>query len=530
MRPEKAMRLVKDAKNQSREGAARTDRLSSTEVRHVIDALQSRMHSYVDALACRRLHESGVLVPMLSALLLKKEPTDQIVSQLDPYIRHPVSSLGMIFPRPFHRDYKMVGVSAQLETYGVEAPDFIRSKSICIIGGGPAGMLTLQTLMQMGFENVVVVDNSPDQLGIWKQKNVVRGGINNPRNASAFNGMSQLVVGDRQGQNMVDFLEGVKPENMEDYLLRGMVTGITQQGKQTLVSTTNKEYPQFPVDLVFLCTGTGKPLDLHDPQAPMKTEIPESYVQRWQHELKNLDRYKGKTIVCVGLGNSTAEMMRQVHEINESLPSDEKIKIRVLTHYGREAVLDPTKKVHKHDGTKGSIFRKLPEGIVVDYAGDIPALKLVYDEAMVVDCANPHADADDRESAILDSVKEWGATKNDDKTYSVWYTCANGTTYQIENVSEINALVGYANDETLMEKLGCKISDTYHRYLDLRAVDNRVKMKRGISAPVYAVGAAGVRRDNQSCRTIPGILYSLPEVMVSAWIDLAKSSYSLRRE
>src|SRR5262245_31326209 len=87
---------------------------------------------------------------------------------------------------------------------------------------------------------------------------------------------------------------------------------------------------------------------------------------RWQHRLQFED-VVGKRLIFIGLGNSTAEMLRQMHDfLDGGVDTD----YRVLTHYSVDAVFNPNAYVYA-DGKLFRVFRDVSRPNLVDFQGDL---------------------------------------------------------------------------------------------------------------------------------------------------------------
>ncbi len=53
--------------------------------------------------------------------------------------------------------------------------DAILSEPVCIIGAGPAGLITAHTLLQDGFKNVQIFTKDEGVGGVWSKKRVYPG-------------------------------------------------------------------------------------------------------------------------------------------------------------------------------------------------------------------------------------------------------------------------------------------------------------------------------------------------------------------
>lgn len=271
------------------------------------------------------------------------------------------------------------GMAASFEPqYTSPAPTFgsigfQQYTQVAIIGNGPAGIMLRRALINHGWPSnmLVTYETRGKSKGIWTYPNVVNRSRNNPRHLR-FYGVG-LDAAPGAGGEVSTFLSEL---------------GITQQQRKVLGVRSNGPFKHriefgpenvqdFPI--VVNCMGLGEPKSTLDHDAI--TTDSKDLGPRWQQELTR-ERVSGKMLVMVGLGNSTAEMLRQLHQFQDQ---GVECDYRILTHYPKDAIFNPDDRVEvDYEADEGHIriFRDVSLPNLVDYQGDLAESRYDYHRAL----------------------------------------------------------------------------------------------------------------------------------------------------
>jgi thioredoxin reductase len=226
--------------------------------------------------------------------------------------------------------------------------NLIGGTPILIIGAGPAGIMQAEALIGLGVpsENIKLIDEKGKLGGIWKNPFAREGSINSP-SVLQYNDI-ELGAAPRPGQHVLDFLGEIREEARTKFneeppeIIKGKVQSIKSDSENPggyLVSTQNQTYK---APIVINAMGLGPPKDLNS-AAYMSTNTAQSIIrsQRILDE-EGLEKLKGKTVVFIGLGNSTAEMIKQFTDFNKQQDTyADRIRFKVLIHKSQEEIENP---------------------------------------------------------------------------------------------------------------------------------------------------------------------------------------------
>lgn len=229
------------------------------------------------------------------------------------------------------RVFRTEGLSRQL----LSARAFTNTQ-IVIIGGGPAGIMSARGLIENGFDgkNITVLDAKGEYGGIWTQKNVSEGSKNNP---FKFEFMGEtLDAAPGSGESVNQFLDYLVSEYTRKSLpapVKGNVLAVVpgDLDHKVIYKSPDGSIKSINAPIVINAIGNGKPLNPNR-ESHMTTNTPENAGIRWQTMIneKMAERYRNKRLIFTGLGNSTAEMLMQVRELNKK---GYNVDYRVITHY-----------------------------------------------------------------------------------------------------------------------------------------------------------------------------------------------------
>lgn len=372
-----------------------------------------------------------------------------------------------------------------------------RRVSIAVIGGGAAGIMTVRSLYQLGFTDITLY--SPDDLGIWDNENVYEGSRNNPRELRFIDRRLDAAPGD--GDHVRHFLSRLFDEFRDTRsvtILRERVTEVIPGNLKHVVRSESGdlEYP-----IVINAMGTGDPKPMHDPER-MTLYDPEEKISavRWQKSGLEISKVAGTRYIFVGLGNSTAEMIRQLHEIEDQ---GYEVDYRILTHYPLDSIMNPTEVVIS--GGKGyRVFRDLSQPNLTSFQGDLPHSRQDYFRALL-------------KGRIIPGVMSWTAKKarSAKGANKLGYTDAEGK-HEI-TYDKLMVLTGYQQNPEKIAKFGCcfdsETKAVRYDYDGELVGDPKAKGPDRLHRGYFAIGAVADAPHNRNAIVIPGMISSLPPLL-----------------
>lgn len=286
------------------------------------------------------LDKEGLLAPLIADLVSFKlhEPSDDQRFRLT----NEAGNFTRYFNLPtFDRNPDLRG----------KIKNLIGGTPILIIGAGPAGIMQAEALIGLGVpsKNIKLIDEKGKLGGIWKNPFAREGGINSP-SVLHYNDI-ELGAAPQPGQHVLDFLREIRKEARTKFneeppeIIKGKVQSIKSDADNPggyLVSTQNQTYK---APIVINAMGLGPPKDLNS-AAYMSTNTAQSIIRSQRIlDKEGLEKLKGKTVVFIGLGNSTAEMIKQFTDFNNQQNIDaDRIRFKVLVHKSQEELEHPNVK------------------------------------------------------------------------------------------------------------------------------------------------------------------------------------------
>ena len=391
---------------------------------------------------------------------------------------------------------------------------------VVVIGAGPAGEMSVRALIMLGFDpqNITVIDKTGQYGGVWNQKNVSGGSINNP---FEFNFQDQrLAAAPGPGGMMRAFLRSIEEPSaaMPSKLPKPVKGNVVEVRPGDLAHTVaymcQDGRKEISAPIVINAIGLGRPLPMDAPDR-MATYDGKCEAIRWQQVLdgRSAEVYRGKTVVMVGLGNSTAEMLMQISELNKK---GYNIDYRVLTHYPKEAVNNPERTVVK-DGKQYRVYRNIGESGLTKYEGDLPEARKAYEEALA-------------SGKIIPNVSGW----HSENGYVTFTTNSGGT--GTAKCSRLFVLIGYGHDPAEMRRMGAKVTDEYKGSI---ATDFDGEVQRDhngapgsprdrVYAGYFAIGAVAKSDQNPNSIVVPGIMHRLYDMSFMAVLRAQEHAYMKR--
>ncbi len=377
--------------------------------------------------------------------------------------------------------------SASLFQSSSVVPREIRTVPIAIIGYGAAGIMAAYALSRLGFEKITVYEKAK-ALGIWGHENVYGLSRNNPLRLQFFDSVLEPAPGG--GDEVNRFLQNlvtVRPHNTK---VAGIEPGNLKH-KIKFAEGTPAEYP-----IVINAVGLGKPKMVSDPER-MTTKTGQKFAGiRWQHKLDR-EKVAGQRIVLIGLGNSTAEMLRQIHTITDQGYG---VDYRVLTHYPEDAVENPSDYV-RANGKTFRVFRDVSKPNLVDYQGDLPHSRYDYFRAL-------------HEGRIISDVTRWEV-----EAPGVM-TVFGKNKKPVEDIAfdRVMTLIGYHQPEETMRQLGCFYNKDNHSGVfdydgEVAKASGQSDAKKRLHKGCFGFGSILETPNNPNAIVIPGMLHRVGDLM-----------------
>lgn len=391
---------------------------------------------------------------------------------------------------------------------------FLNTKML-ILGAGPAGMLTARTLSEIGFSNIKILDESGKFNGVWKMNSLSNGTINNPFNINFLGIKLPASTGEQgSGTKLINFLEqvvqGKKDSNglrIENYFWSSMPELIRAKIKSVKAENFNHEVRYLDKDsklqfvkapIVINALGLGQPIDLNAENAPMKTSTPNLCGSRWQIQISKLQAQAldAKDLTLIGLGNSTIEMLMQIHDFNSK---GFNIRYKVLTHYPEASVNNPDQYI-EFEGKEYRVFRDLKKSNLVDLEGDIGPARNAYMKALA-------------DGNIISDVLEWQRIPEDDLTI---VKLRNGNELAVPTNKQLT-LTGYKPSKEIYQKMNVNLDEGNCPLYDYDGEIQRPLDEHGNYGRTYKgyslIGAVRANDHEPNALVIPGIMDSLPKLV-----------------
>lgn len=407
----------------------------------------------------------------------------------------------------------------RLGTCGIGAR--IARVPVIFIGAGPATILLARTLINAGFRKVTVIDPSGEYGGIWRQKNVRQASRNNPSPIIYETIRTEAAPG--AGEHITQFLAtlATPPRALGWKMLPPVIQGRVirvEPGNlaHRLCYVTKSQEHVIETPLLIAGLGQGKPLAPSRPGV-MTTDTPQEAGIRWQQilSLEQTQALQGKTVVFIGLGNSTAEMLIQFHRYRDAGLD---LRLKVLTHYPREAIRYPRSYEDEY-----RLFREPTEGQLTSLAGDLEPIHLAFERL--------HDSRDHNVEELLTDVTHWSLQKGEAAGPQMVVTLRDGRRRQFA-CDQLYTLIGYGHSQEILEALGMRvlnpaigtIAADYDGEVQRAPVPGRARIYPGY----FAAGALLKAPRSENAQVIPGMLYRLPDQFLS--ICLRAAEYALLRK
>jgi hypothetical protein len=363
------------------------------------------------------------------------------------------------------------------------------SVPIAILGAGPAGIIAARSLNQIGFHNVTLFDER-EPYGIWSQPHVYRGTRNNPRDVE-FADLGRLRAAPGGGEDVQGFLRRLLSDNPHKRSVVRVEPGDLRHKLHFGKDHADKTYP-----IVINALGLGKPSPVSDPDR-MVGNPGRAIPKRWQQPRFERRDVAGKRFVFIGLGNSTAEMLRQMHRFQDQGVDVDYV---VFTHYPRDSVHSPSDTVVA--GSKAfRMFRDISKPQLTSFQGDLPDSRNDYYRALLG-------------GKIVSDVRKWEVSKDGKKIAA--FNKKGASLAEVE-FSDIYLLTGYQHSLESYASMGCTYDKTLH--CALHDYDGEITRTKGalgadrLYRGYFGFGAVLDAPHNPNTVVIPGMAYRVTDLM-----------------
>jgi hypothetical protein len=451
-----------------------------------------------------KLAHDGYFAPLFSELVLRIDNTDELLNQYGQALNIVAPTASQVYRGLDEQNGRIdsatanSGISIGTRRHGegsatyfnpvrVSIPFALHSIPIAIVGYGAAGIMVYFALRRLGFQNITVYEKAKP-LGIWGHENVYGLSRNNPLRLQFFGGVLEPAPG--RGDEVKRFLERLEIARPRD----ARVTSI-EPGKLThtirFADGSSAKYP-----IVINAMGLGKPKAISDPLR-MTTVTGNKFAGiRWQYRLERA-KVVGQRIILIGLGNSTAEMLRQIHTIIDQGYS---VDYRVLTHYPRDAVQNPSDYIQEKDRIF-RVFRDVSKPNLVDYQGDLAQSRYDYFRAL-------------HDGRIISDVTRWEVEAPGVMTiYGKNKKPMEGLPYD-----KVMTLIGYHRSAEMMRELGCSFDDETRSGVfdfdgEVVAVPGSASAQRRLHKGCFGFGSILETPHNPNAIVIPGMLHRIGDLL-----------------
>ncbi len=393
-----------------------------------------------------------------------------------------------------------------------EQSPFLRDVKVVVIGGGAAGLMTTRGLIELGFQpgNIQVLDKNGKYGGIWNQANVADGSKNNPFPIDFEGIRAEAAPG--PGFTIADFLQRVTVRNY--FFTRAHLPIPTRASVIEVIPGDLHHIIRYKeggkektieANIIINAIGNSRPLPLNREGYIQMNMTKSEAGERWQQQISEDEARKfveaGTTLVFIGLGNSTAEMLVQLKKLREQGID---VSYKVLTHIPNLALENPDRTI-EIEGRSYRVFRDISRPNLTKWAGDLPEIREAYFDAL-------------NAGNIISSVKECAVLE--DKTLEV-ATETNGQ-FSFEN-HKLFTLIGYGQDPDVLRGMGMQVID---EYLGVPAVDYDGEVQSTIDASgrdrvypgYFAIGTLIKSESNPNATVIPGIQARMYDLLLTAVI------------
>ena len=384
---------------------------------------------------------------------------------------------------------------------------------ILILGAGPAGMMLTRALIELGFDqsNITIIDKKGEFKGIWKLPNVNQGSKNNP---VPFNFMGvNLTAAPGPASDVLDFLDAIEGSSSNTPFqekmnkpLKAKVTSVDPGNLEHKVTIhSNGKETELTAPIVINTLGLGEPLPINDPARMTSSSQNCDAGKRMQINITDeiANKLRNKSVVLIGLGNSTAEMLVQLQNYNKK---GYKIDYNILTHYPEDSINNPEQNILGKNGKSYKVFRetqnpKNPD--LVNYEGDLQFAKDAYEEAR-------------SEGRIFSDISHWTRNRaNKSMTLIVDKGNINPHIVQLK-CDELFTLIGLKQSPQAMQAMGIELSDEAIPQYDFDGEfhsKQKTNTDRELNKGYFGLGAILNNPHDKNSIVMPGIMHRVRDLI-----------------
>jgi hypothetical protein len=408
------------------------------------------------------------------------------------------------------------GAAGAYESLDLNVPRQMgRAARIVIIGAGAAGLLVARALLNVGFINIQLLDQTGQFGGVWNTDFLAGASRANPF-PLRFE-VCRLEAAPGPGGAVMHWLRTVVQRGGQPFpsVVKARVLEVRpgDLSHQVLYEDGRGALQEITASIVVNAVGVGEPLSPSRPGV-MTTDIgPTEAGRRWQEVWtpEQARHYHGRTCMFISLSNSTLEMVKQIQRYrHEGLD----INYRIITHYPDSSLAEPMNVV-THHGHKMRLYRNPARLQLLRLAGDMPDVASAFEEARDTGHITSHVahwSVERGERQQLVAVREDGAV-------------------QRFNYDQLYTLIGYGPRAEMLSKMGLSVNHPYLGAVDLD-YDGEVQRETGRAGrsrlcPGYF--CLGVRNAfNMNEVLLPGLLFRLPDLV--AGVILRSAEYWVRSQ
>ncbi|GCE09213.1 NAD(P)-binding protein [Dictyobacter aurantiacus] len=384
---------------------------------------------------------------------------------------------------------------------------------IVIIGAGAAGLLAARALLDVGFVNVVLFDQSGQCGGVWNQ-DFLRGASRANPFPLRFEDY-QLDAAPGTGHAVMEWLHSIARGRSDrpPTMIKARVLTVQPGDVEHRICYEDEagRHHEMMAPIVINALGVGEPLSPSRPGVMTTDVAPHEAGIRWQQvwTAEHARRYHGRTVLFISLSNSTLEMVKQIQHFNRAGLN---IDYRILTHYPDAALAEPGRVV-MHHGHKMRLYRSPEKMQLLRLAGDLPEVAAAFEQA--------------RDTGhIVSHVMHWSLEHGEQRR--VVAIREDGVVQRFP-YDELYTLIGYAPNADLLREMGLSVNHPYLGAVDLD-YDSEVQRAPEVAgrARLYpGYFCLGIRNAfNMNEVLLPGLLFRLPDVV--AGVILRSIEYFLR--
>ena len=384
---------------------------------------------------------------------------------------------------------------------------------IVVIGAGAAGLLAARALGDVGFSNVLLLDQTGQIGGVWNQHVLLGASRANPFPLTFEE--HQLEAAPGTADEVMEWLRLIAGgcDHPIPSVLKARVLSVVpgDLAHHVVYEDERGHQQEMLAPIVITAIGVGEPLPPSRPGV-MTTDVElHEAGRRWQSTWteEQARSYHGRSLTFISLSNSTLEMVKQIQRLNRSGLD---IKYHIITHYPDAALAEP-RKVVVHQGHKMRLYRDPARMQLLRLAGDLPDVAAAFEEA--------------RDTGhIISHVTHWSLERGEHQ--QVVAVREDGIVQRCSS-DELYTLIGYGPKADNLSDFGLCVNHPYLGAVDLD-YDSEVQRETGLIGrsrlhPGYF--CLGIRNAfNMNEVLLPGLLFRLPDVV--AGVILRSFEYHLR--